>query len=409
MRFSLLQAFNQGLQGMLRVQAQTLNTQNQISTGRRVLTPADDPVAAARILQLNQGQSQLTQFVKNADSAESRLSLEEVQLESVSNILVRVRELTVNAGNGTLSQRDRQSIAAELETRLDELLSIANTRDSSGNYIFAGFQGGVKPFAETATNVYSYFGDEGQRLVQIANATLIPLNDSGKAIFEDIPTVRNTFRTSAHPGNSAQATAGPGLVTDQALYDSASYHEDYFITVNPGNAYSVVEKSTGAVIAGGTYTPGQPITVDLTASRGWQVTISGTPAVGDTFFVESTEKQSLLNTVGRLTAGLNTLSDSSADQAVLSALLAETLDNIGNAEDNISSVRAVIGARQNTIDSVREVNSGVQLVNQQVLSDIRDLDYAEALSRLTLETFTLEAAQQSFAKVSRLSLFNFLR
>ena len=106
---------------------------------------------------------------------------------------------------------------------------------------------------------------------------------------------------------------------------------------------------------------------------------------------------------------MKTLADSPADEILFDQLVAETLDNLDAAESNISEVKSEIGARQNTVDSVRTLHQQVELINKGVLSDIRDLDYAEALSRLSIETFTLEASQQSFVRISSLSLFNFLR
>jgi flagellar hook-associated protein 3 FlgL len=424
MRFSLLQAFNQGVQGMLRVQSQNLQTQQQIATGQRVLTPADDPVASARIIQIGQEQSQLEQFIKNTKSVDSRLSLEESLLSAVTNVLVRTKELAIQGGDGALTRSDRESIAAELDERLKELVDIANSRGANGEYMFAGFQGSTLPFVDQGNGNYDYQGDEGQRQVQVASSTRIATSDSGKAIFVDIDAVNNGFYTAANPTNTAvpAATISMISVTDannQALVDSY-YSEDYVVTFNAGDTYTVTQKSDGAaVVTAVPYTPGQPITIDLTntppaavlpSERGWAVTINGTPAVGDSFRVESTQKQSIMTTLNKLSTALKTYGDTSTtDRDDLRHVLAETLGNITIAEDNISQFKAKIGARQNTLDSVRSTHEGVTIVNQKVLSEIRDLDYAEAVSRLSLETFTLQAAQQSFAKVSNLSLFNFLR
>ncbi len=168
---------------------------------------------------------------------------------------------------------------------------------------------------------------------------------------------------------------------------------------------------TTPIVAGATFTAGTPIDLDVIAAPplGFELSINGTPAAGDVFYTNTTEKQSIMTTISNLAEGLNTLSDAPADRAELEALIADALDNIGFAEDHISQVKAEIGARQNTLESVRVLHEGVELVNAEILSEIRDLDYAEAISRLSLETFTLETAQQSFAKVSNLPLFNFLR
>ena len=407
-RLSFLQNFNQGLRGMLNLQSQLAKTQNQVSTGKRVVTPADDPVASARILQVNQDQSRIGQYVKNADYTENRLSLEETQLDAVMNILIRTRELTIQAGNGTLGQSERQALASELSVRLDELFDLANTRDSNGEFIFAGFQGSVPPFSVDQAGNYVYQGDDGQRQVQVASTTQIPISDSGKGIFVDVPSAQNHFFTAGNAGNTGSGQIFPGAI-DQANYD-AQYPEDYIITFNAGaGTYDIARQSDGVAVVTAAPYAGTPIVIDQTATLGFEVSVTGVPATGDTFFVESTGKQSIMQTLSNLRNGLNSLTDSPADQAQLSTLFADTLDNLILAEEHISSYTSEIGARQNTLDSVREMHSGIDLVNDELLSELRDLDYAEALSRLSTETFLLEASQQSFARISNLSLFNFIR
>lgn len=410
LRFSFLQAFNQSVSRILNQQAETFRTQNQISAGRKVLVPSDDPVAAARIVQLNQEQSQVDQYLNNIVNANNRLGLEETQINEVQNILFRLKEITVNAGNGTLGQSERRGLAAEVQSRLEQLVDLVNTRDASGEYIFAGFSGSTKPFVDVGSGNYVYQGDEGQRFVNIATTTRVAISDSGKEIFEDIEAAQNGFFSRPNPANSSAATISPGLITDQALYDSF-YPEDYNITFSvPANTYSVTQKSDGALVSGPVaYIPGQPIDVDVSLIRGFRLTITGTPANGDNFQVESTPKQSLLTTIGRLVEGLQTISDTAADQPVLDQLISDTLTNLDFAETRMSEIRSKIGARFNVLEGIQDLQEGVKLINSEILSEIRDLDYAEALSRLSQQTFALEASQQSYARISNLSLFNFLR
>ena len=432
-RFSFLQGFNESVQGILRAQQQTFQTQQQISSGQRIVSPADDPVASARIAQVNQEVSRVEQYIDNADSVESRLKLEENQIQQVSSLLFRIRELTVQAGGLALTQTDRQGVAAELDTRLEELFDLANTRDANGEYIFAGYQGGVQPFVKTQAGEYLYQGDDGQRLVQVSSSTQIAMSDSGKSIFMDIDSASKLMAARDEPGNSSNATitassidntidAADGLTN----YARNSYPEDYMVVYDDG-AYNIYSRTdflanNGVLAAPINAAPipdtGSPMTIDANAidmapatpditNLGWSITVTGTPADGDRFYVDSTEKQGLLTTVAKLSQALKSLSDSPADTLILDGVLADTLDNLSAAEDNMSRIKTQIGARQNTLDSVRLLHQGAQIVNQEVLSELRDLDYTEALSRLSLETFTLQAAQQSFAKISNLSLFNF--
>lgn len=501
MRLSLLQTFNQGLRGMLNVQSKLYHTQNQLATGMRVNKPSDDPVAAAKILLLNDELSRLDQYKKNIDGAESSLALEESQLESITNLLTRVRELTIKAGSPGLTSTERSSITAEVRTRLDELAALANTRNTSGEYIFGGYKGEQAPFVASGSG-YAYRGDDGVRMLQISSSTYVAMGHNGRQLFEAIPlaTVPSSngvlvARAAAVSTNAGTATVGNGQVTNAAQFASAfgagasyrlevsgysagppeTYDYDLFdrsgnnvtsvtganspisfggadfaisgaavpgdsftlsaptATISAGNitdvaafrstftgptttfqisitgftapdqySYDVLD-GIGATVASGTYTDGETLTFG-----GAEFRIVG-GAVGDTFQLSAPSSQSMLDTVARLANGLSVLGDSPDDMLRLQDLIAETLSNLENAEDNVGIVRAQVGARLNTLDSTREMHAGTELVSNEVMSEVRDLDYAEAITRLTLENTILQAAQQSFAKISQLSLFNFLR
>ncbi len=407
MRFSNIQAFTQNLQGTSRLQADNLHTQQQIASGRRVLTPADDPVAAARIVQVQEELALSGQYQRNIDAVINRLSAEETQIETATNTLIRVRELTIQAGDGALSFDNRQTIATELRQNLDQLVSIANSRSADGEYLFAGFQSAQQPFVQSADGTVSYVGDEGQRFVKVSATTKVASNDTGKALFMDMPSANNTFTTQAHPQNSAQPPAliSAKAVIDQAAYDSF-YPEDLRVEFNdPPTTFNIVQKSDGAtLLANQAYQSGDDIEV-----VGLRFSIAGAPAAGDRFFVESSAKQSLFKTVQDLITGLETLDDSVAANEPRQALLAASLENLDNAHNTMLKVRTSIGARMNVAESTGTMHQDLELLSQEVLSDVRDLDYADAISRLSFQSFVLEAAQQSFARISNLSLFNFLR
>ena len=400
-RISLTQVFSRGLNGILNVQSQLAKTQEQISSGKRVVTPSDDPVAAARILQLESEQARVKQYQKNIDGAVSSLDLEESQLESVENILVRVRERAIQAGSGALSFSERQAIAEELETRLAELGGLANTRSASGEYIFGGYKGEQEPFVRVG-NDFTYRGDDGQRLVQVASSTQVAINDSGNAIFIAVASPR--LAGTAAVGNAGSATISSGHVVDQAAFD-ANFSGSYTITFTSPTTYDIVPVGGGpAVVSGAAYTSGEDIVFN-----GVSMKIVGTPATGDDFQVDPPATQSIFSTVGKLIDGLRTYSDGADDKIRMQELIAETLDNNYSAEENVSVVRSRIGARLNTLESTEALHAGTDLVNKKVLADVRDLDHVEAITRLTQENFVLQAAQQSFAKIAGLSLFDFLR
>ena len=183
MRISTAQLYNQGVTAMLDKQADLARTQQQLATGQRILAPSDDPAAATQSMQLDQIIETTRQYQRNADFAESKLSLEETILVEVGNILQRVRELAVRANNGTLSAGDRSAIAAEVRSVQQDLVQLANTQDANGEYLFAGFKVSTIPFDDDGAGNFTYNGDQGQRALQIGANRQVTIGDSGDQVF----------------------------------------------------------------------------------------------------------------------------------------------------------------------------------------------------------------------------------
>jgi len=641
MRISTTMIFRQGVENMQRITASNTKTQEQISTGFRVNSPEDDPVAMTQILRLQEEVGALDQYQKNVDLAQSRLSLEDTTLQSVNDVINRVRELATQSNNGSIKAQDRQNIAVEVRERLRQLQDLLNTRDSSGEYIFAGFKGDTKPFISRADGGFEYVGDEGQRYIKIAASNSVAISDSGKSVFVDVPSAQNTFTTQPSTGNSTspQGYISAGRVVDQDLFD-ASFPTDYVVAFQPLADstppglpnFSVVRKSDGQPITGTspasaltniTYTAGQTIEFN-----GLEFRLNGSPQPGDSFLVEASNTQDLLTSVEKLAYALENLSNDSLytangqtigiattaststaaagngiaaqvltfrddldvnnnlnipanasakeigqiisrldgvtarfpvntatfsiagtttaagdtlsfrlngvnisatvgataaqtyanlsyaissqvdntgvtvvnnnngtftlttsdgsdiaiadflennqpgatatltgssgsavtltsggndssvvaaaisivtppgwrvstsvdgndatsgglfdaandtliapDELVLSTEIGNAIANFQNAQTNITTTLAKVGARQNMIDSTKTMNDGFKTETQKLLSTVRDLDYNEAISRLNMETFLLQAAQQSFAKLSNLNLFQLI-
>jgi flagellar hook-associated protein 3 FlgL len=315
----------------------------------------------------------------------------------------------VSAGDGTYSIDDRRSIALEIGQRVEELLALTNTRDPNGEYIFSGFQGFQQPFEEQQDGRMVYLGDEGQRSVKADESTNVARNNPGKEIFMDIPSANNTVQTSSDPTNIDQATyITMGRVVDQETYD-AFYPEDIVIEFNNetnvipnGPNFSAYEKSTGRpIVVDQSYVPGQEIEL-----QGVSFAVVGSPNPTDTFFIDSSSKQDVFTTYKLLEDGLNSLTDSPTDQAQLDKLLNDTLLNLDNALNSVINVQSDVGGRMNIVDTSRETQEEVKLVSKDVLSDLQDLDYSEAVSNLSFQTFVLEATQLSYTRITGLSLFN---
>ncbi|MDO9623028.1 MAG: flagellar hook-associated protein FlgL [Pseudomonas sp.] len=429
MRISTIQAFNNGVAGIQRNYANATRTQEQISTGNRILTPADDPVASVRLLQLEQQQNVLTQYKDNLTAAKNSLSQEEVTLNSVNTVLQRVRELTVQAGNGTLDNAGRQAIAAELGERENELLSLMNTRNARGEYLFAGFQGKGQPFVRTADGTYSYQGDEGQRKLQIASSRDLPISDNGKKIFQNITNAGriSLSDTAVPPAALASGTISGMLVEDEVAFASFPPNgvQLVFDPVDPLN-YTLSPVITPGVPAD----PTDPLSVEIPAVLGAAVNgrlqagkdtlvhyqgaafyVNGTPAAGASFTIAGPNgdpTSSPPNKVGILDtiASLRSTLENSATGGQVRDAVALALTNLDHGMTSVDGVRGEIGARLNVIETTQTDNEDVTLVNKSVQAGLRELDYAEALSRLAFQSIVLEASQQSYVKIAGLSLFN---
>jgi flagellar hook-associated protein 3 FlgL len=475
-------------------------------------------------------------------------------------VLQRVRELAVRAGGGSLSSEDRNSIAKELAEREAELLNLMNSRNARGEYLFSGFLGKNEPFVRNPDGTYSYFGDEGQRTLQVASSTNVAINDNGKRLFEDVTNANrvangNGVNNPALPSPPLPATTIPAVPSDEQrvfispglVEDNRAFNADFrngepyslaFVSgtefriydasgadvtseipgggkidplVNGGNVinfrgmrfqldvvlkegdnaldldnlladiqppatagspgigthsftlqsasteFAVTRASTNgsaAVVAGGNIVnqavfdsqfptsgvvlrftddsnyevyaqpvgPNSPVLTTGTVTGpypasftvyGAEFTLSGPAAAtgGDEFGVKPQfqEQRSILNTISRLRQALESSPTSPAGNLGVRDEVAIALKNLDNGMGNVLEVQTEIGARLNMIDTTSVDNEDVTLVNKSVQAELRELDYAEALSRLSFQTIILEAAQQSYVKIAGLNLFNQLR
>src|SRR5882672_2973313 len=191
-------------------QRRIVDTQQQVSTGRRVNTPSDDPVAAAQIAGLDASLKRLDQYRSNATIARNQLGLEEDSLATAIDNLQRVSELAVQANTDTLSNGDRAAIAAELRQRREALVGIGNITDAEGKYLFGGYSESTRPFTGGAGSAIVYNGDQGQRTLQITDTRFVAINDSGAQVFQDIPTGNGTFALAAASANAGTGVLGAG-------------------------------------------------------------------------------------------------------------------------------------------------------------------------------------------------------
>lgn len=407
MRVSSNTLFDANVAALNQQQTRLLQVQQQISTGRKILTASDDPVAAVRALEVAQSDAMNTQYAANRDAARHTLSLAESSLQDVTTLLQDVRTATVNAGNGAMTASDRRTIAAELSGRLQELAGLANSTDGVGNYLFAGFQTGTRPFVDTAAGT-GYFGDDGQRNVQVSASRQMASSGNGADIFMRIKNGNGTFVTQA-----AAANTGTGIVSLGALANpppapaqAGNSYQLIFSVIGTVTSYTVTgTDALGAALPpaslpapGAPYVSGQAISFN-----GLQFDIQGIPDDGDVFTVAPSSNESVFRTLSSLIDALN----APVVGASLTNSLNSGLNQLDNALNNVLATRSSLGLRLNEIDTLQMAGEDLGLQFRQSLSQLQDVDYNQAISDLMRMETSLQAAQQSFSRVAGLSLFDY--
>jgi flagellar hook-associated protein 3 FlgL len=388
----------QFLTSLNQLESNISQTQNEISTGLSFTTASQNPVGAGLVTNYEQVLAQSQQYQSNGNGAQGGLNIEDSALTQTQNALQSLRDLALEANNSTISAQDRSAIATQATQIQQTLVSLANTQDGSGNYIFGGFATQTQPFALSATGA-TYSGDQGQRQVQIAAGQTVVAGDNGDLVFNQIKTGNGTFTATPAPGNTGTGVLGASTVTDPATYAGGTFS----IQFAAPNTYQVVNTATNAVVTSGTYTAGQAI-----AFSGVQVTLSGQPATGDSFTVAPSTNQSVFTTVQNLVTALQQSPSATTGQAQLNNSINSAINDIDQALGNMQSVQASVGARLNTITTQQSVATSQQTQLQKSISTLQSLDYAGAITSLDQQNTTLSAAMQAFTLTQGLSLFKYL-
>ncbi len=301
MRISTNTIYQTAISKISALQAEQSKLQQQIASEKRVLSPSDDPIAASRALSISSSQSQNAQFAKNRQIANNSLTGLDISLGSITELLVTSRtNLVGNAG--TLTTNQKAILSTNLKASLQTLTGFANTKDATGNYMYAGYQSDTVPFTATATGA-TYNGDSQQQQLQVDSQRKMVVNVPGDSVFQA-------------GGNDVFST----------------YSDLITILDNPASTDADVTNGVAAALA-------------------------------------------------------------SMDTAI----------------STVANVRSSVGTRLNEIDALNDSGASRNLQYAQALSELVDLDYAQAISDLSQQKVILEAAQQSFVQITGLSLFNYIR
>ena len=288
------------------VQGSLAKTQEQLSTGKQITKPSDEPDKASTVTRLESEMARQKSYQETLTTVQTRLTSQETSLRNVSDVLIRIKELTVQAANDTVSSADRKAIGLEIIGLRDQLLSQANSQDTNGNFLFAGSRSTQSPYAWDANGHITYQGDQSRMKVQVGDNRRMNANTPGSDVF---------LRVVRDDGKGRQVGV---------------------------NFFEALKDLSDAIING------LPKDMD----RG--------------------------------------------------------LGEIDILQQGISNATAQIGSDMSVVDMQNSVLDETTLRMKSTLSDVQDLDYTEAITRMNKDQLALEAAQSTFAKIAKLTLFNYI-
>jgi flagellar hook-associated protein 3 FlgL len=403
MRISTNQIYERGATNMMAQNEKAMKLSNQLSTGLRVSSPSDDPIAATQIELMNQRINSAQIYQKNNKEVTSNLNLEEgilgSQIERIQDLLA----LQIQSGNMIVSKENRETIANEAQSILDQLISDANSTGLTGEYIFGGSKANIPPInrsfdASTNSYVYRYNGDDKQRFQAISDSMQVATNDTGDNLFMNISAGNGSFsiKQIANPNNGTVVASGT-KVSDPALYAPGNYT----ITIS-GNVVDITD-SNNVSVYNAPYETGNTINFN-----GMSINLSGAPADGQTFAIESGKKDSLFSTVQRMINNLKAPFDSSADKAAIQTENHQIMLQLNNALSNVSNYRSDLGGRLNQLESVSTTTDNLTLISKEALKQLQEIDPISVATQYNLQLVNLQAAQQSFVRIQNLSVFNYI-
>ena len=411
MRISSSYFFQTGLNAINAQQSDLLHLYRQAASGQRMVTPADDPLGAAQAVNLSQSQSLNARYGANREVLKMNLGNEENTLNSVTTLLQDIKTRLVEAGNGTMSDADRATLAGVLRNSKETLFGLANATEGNGQYMFAGYTSSQAAFGKDANGVVSYDGDVGQSRIQADQTRLIDSGDLGSDVFMRAASGSRAYLTQAADANVGTAVIGSPAITNPT---GAHVGQPYTITFSVTGA--TTEYTINTFNADGTpqtYGP-KPYdanTTSLQLDGGVQVSFSGQPADGDSFTVlpatSASSNMSVFETLDAMIAALETPTAGDAiAQTKLANTLASAMQKIDANYDQVLTVRASVGSRLNEIDAIDANGASRNLSYANQLSKLEDVDYYTVTTQLELRRSALEAAALAFKKIQGTSLFN---
>jgi flagellar hook-associated protein 3 FlgL len=394
-RISTSNAYDGALNNLMSRQDHLTATQEQMTSGKRVIKASDDPTAAARAERARALEERTTASQKAVDASANAMTLTESALGDANELLQQARELLVSAGDASYSDAERAAKADAIAAIRSQLLSVANRPDGQGGYVFSGQGSGGAPFVDKPGGV-SFQGVGGS--VNVATDEPLPLTLDGGNVWLTANSGNGVFVTKNT--NSTNAWIDAGRVTAPEQITSSTYDIQFSTGGGGPTTYSVL-KDGNPISSGNTFSSGKDISVD-----GMSFAITGTPANGDDFqMTPSTKSLSVFDALDNAVAQLSTPNQGGpkVQQAVQ-----DSLRNIDQCNSQISGARSFAGTTLQRLDGVKGRLDATELSAQTSRSSAEDLDMVKALSSFNAQQTGYQAALQSYATIQKLSLFQYL-
>ncbi|MDR7379574.1 flagellar hook-associated protein 3 FlgL [Rhodoferax ferrireducens] len=422
-RMGTANSYDNALRNLTSRQNALSSLQENVTSGKKILRASDDPTGAGAAERATTRIERIKVEQRALEVQKSAITQAESTLGSATSLLQSFRDLVVQAGNGANSPTERETIAKQLVGIRDELLELANRKDSNGMPLFNGLGSTAAPFETSVDGTppdpdYTYNGLPGQ---SAASTVAIPFTLDGRATWMDVPESNGVFNVSLGATNTGQAFADIGLVTDATTAALPANGYDYTISftapVAPATGattYAVTNNTTGITSAAQTYTAGQSITMG-----GISVVVKGVPANGDTMEVNANVAASRPSIFGVLdraiaamyakdAAGNTTTTGANSTDANFNHEQAISLAQIDTSLEKISSSRGKAGDLLTRADRITDTQSKNTIQSESDRSNAEDLDMIAAIADQKNQQTAYQAALQSYASIQKLSLFNYI-
>ncbi|HHQ4682379.1 TPA: flagellar hook-associated protein FlgL [Aeromonas veronii] len=401
MRITTNMIYDRNLYSLNSVNERLEKAYQQLQTGNKFQTAGEDPAGMSQKMALTKEIDLFKQYSVNGSLLENSLGHEETVLTSINNAMLSAQTLIQKSNNGAISMDDRKAIASELEGLQQQMFDLMNSKNSSGEFIFGGNQSKTQPYIKDVNGKYIYQGDPGQRNIQVSPTVQIAANDSGQDLFEIVATRRTASATTAN------IKVGIG---DQGNFDN--FYKSNYNSALPSNTYTVsttigppdtydIKDAGGTTLQTGNYTAGTKIPFN-----GLELTVSSPVGNTEQFDLNPPKNANILNGMSDF---ITALRDPAISAETFEQKIADATVHMKNARLNIDHGLGELGGRMNSLEQAMGSNEGLSTLNAEARAKVSEADLYEVISALSKEDAALSASQLSFSKISRLTLFDYIR